>query len=802
MARRPVRSMEALTIGAIQTDPARAKADLKRIKPGRGYALGVAKVINIDYEEMYVTLRVEIGDGDDFVRVPVPLTWPGAGARHFMGAMPMTGDHCIIGWMPQESGRDKTKTPVILAWVVPGVWPGREWTTTAGFPLEELDTGIGPEAEMVRGTFDRIRHKLRHLHPGNIVASSGQGADLVLDEGVTLANRRGNEIRLRDQDQAFIVRSLQQFHAGAGFRVYSGMVQRDAQLLATTMVSDGQEWDSNYQSAAGEPVREDQLPSDTANPAGALSPARVLARSRQEDGSLGRPVLDIDPFLDPYDFLKRGGFINDAGFVLNHNWEADASYGGKNILRVASQGTSNAALDPDLPTLTEWRLEVNHTADGRLPVTEQTDLFDADRLPDTSPDAAGNNGIPSNMPFIEFVMGSVVGNDPYSQTGRGKYGVPIIPRIFDGDEMNPRLEAAKLVDVESSVEAPDPMGKHAASLFRLSPPINEAPDTFWAVNKDGQLMAHLGGPKAEFSVEAALRGGLKLGIGGAFQLLMNGGLHLGTNSTKSVRLESSKGPVVIFGGGAEGGSEALGERLGETDGGEQNMPSVDIQAGTNARIQAKKRVLVKADSAEVNATKSVVFGHEQVQVATGNRLDMSCKVQSLTVNGKSQESFGGPKDQDRTTGALHERTYSPNQPGLTCEEVLFSLGHQKKQFRNGNHEIDILIGDMLHSMEAGKYRVEAAGSSLTVELDGIDGRAPAGNVSLEAGAQANITGSASASLRATGGPATVKSSSSVILSAPLYGPDSGPILCAGSLEPFTNLPYATWGMGARAHLIG
>ena len=80
-----------------------------------------------------------------------------------------------------------------------------------------------------------------------MAGSSSQGSDLVLNESVLLSNRRSNEIVLRDQDQAIVMRSLQQFHAMSGARVYGGMVQRDARSLPKEMFSDGIKWDSSIQ---------------------------------------------------------------------------------------------------------------------------------------------------------------------------------------------------------------------------------------------------------------------------------------------------------------------------------------------------------------------------------------------------------------------------------------------------------------------------------------------------------------------------------------------------------------------------
>lgn len=795
--RRPVHALTSLHRGAILTDPVKIQKDLERMHPDRSGGLGVARVVNLDYEEFFVTLRTVSGTEQQFERVPVPLTFPGVGCRHFFGAMPEIGDYCIVGWMPQESTeRDNgTRTPVILSWVVPGVWPGKEWVTSAAFTEEEHAASSGREREPLRGAYERIRHKLRHIQPGNIVASSSQGSDLVLDEGVTLANRRGNEIRLRDQDQALVVRSLQQFHAMAGARVYSGMVQRDATFLPTTMFSDGKEWDGARQTLGGDPIRQDLLP-PSPEPDGLLTPAGPLGRAFVEAG-LTEPFIQLPEYLDPFVFLKNGGYIDEDGMAVDNRHQADAVYGGKSIFRVAAQGTNNAVLAADTPTFTEYRIEVAHTSDGRLPVTDQTDMFDAERLPPSDPDTPGSS---PNVPYIEWVLGSVVGNDPFSVRGRREYGLPLVAEVFDGTGgVSPRISPARV----STSGSATPVGEHAATLFRITPIGGKSAPTWWSVNKKGQVRAHLAGPPGESSLDLVLAGGLRLAIGGELSLQMRGGIHLGTQSKNSLRLRSEQGPVVIYGGGSDQDTESTMERLTGSNGGEGTTPSVDIHARTNARLRAEKKVLVKGQAVELNASSVQVNGHNEIALVSAKRITQSAEVVTVAVAGKRQDSFTGPKMLLPTNGALHERTYTPLFPGMTCEEVVYNMGDRKERFNLGSHETTVLIGNMTHQTLLGTFTARAMTSQLGLGPTGITGVALAGNVSLAATAgAAMMTATAGVILQATAGPAVVRSSSMVYLGAPPTGTDIGPVLCAGTREPFTNLPFATWGLGAKTVIVG
>lgn len=784
-----------LTRGELRASTQKAQADLKRGQPDLNYGLGVCKVVNIDYTAFLVTLRTVLGTSKVFERIPVPLTFPGAGARHFFGALPEIGDYCVVGWAPQESTDPAggTKHPIILSWVVPGMLAGQEWLTLSETEADEHEMGPGERAYYA-GAYDRIRHKLRHMRPGNIVASSSQGSDLVLDEGVTLANRRGNEIRLRDQDQAFIVRSVQQVHAMAGARIYAGMVQRDATFLPAMMVSDGKLWDGGRQSTAKVPVHAANLPPDT-NPPGFLTPAKTLQRAPQSAGGVGRDLLGEEEYLDPYIFLRQGGFINDDGFATDDKYRASASYGGKSIYRVMSQNSKNATTQANAPTLTEYRLEITHTSDGQLPVTEQTDGFDADRLPEKDQTQA-SKGLPRNAPFIEWVMGSVVGNDPFTPEGRKKYGLPLVATIFDEGAPNPRLEPAVIASEGSGV-TPTPLKDQLATLFRMTPPVGEGDSTgsFWGLNKQGQMRAYLGGDPTGNSLEAWLAGGLKLGLGGRFEFLNNGGLSLGTKGKNSFQLTSEDGGVRIYGGGPLQSEEGLIESSLGTGRGASDVPSLELEAKTNMRLKAERQILAKAGEFIVNANKTRLMGHESMELQA-RRTAVTTDTLYQSVSAKAVETYMGPQYAMPSNFPLHERVYAPTIPGV-AERVRYGLGASREEiFEAGSHSTHVRIGDMSYKLDAGKWKAEAVTASLEMGVNGIDGRARTGNVSLRAEAGAvSMSGLTAAELVAQAGTATVRGLTGVNLSSPGASTDIGPVLAAGTREPFTNLPFATWGLG-------
>ena len=804
--RRPVSALGSLHHGEIINEPTFIKKKLDERNPDKGGNLGfgVCRVVNIDYEEHYVTLRTVIGTEQEFERVPAAMTYPGAGARHFFGAMPEVGDYCVVGWLPQESAEPHggTATPMILSWIIPGVWPGRDWLTTAAFTEDEHSSKSSRDREEIHGVFDQIRHKLRHIQPGNILASSSQGSDLVLDESATLSNRRGNEFILRDEDQAVITRALQQFTALAGTRVYSGMVQRDALRLPTTMFSDGYRWDGDVQAIGGTVLGEESLPVHGTAPAGYLLPDSVFHRTFDSEGKLNQALYSKPDYLDPYVFLRNGGYIDEDGIAVDSKHLNDAVYGGKNIFRVSQGSDANATLNPGASTLTEHRVELAHTSDGRLPVTEQTDGFDAERLPDGDPDTP--RGADGKALFIEYVMGSVVGNDPFSGKGRKQYAMPLVAQVFDSmGGLSPRIEAARVAP--PGKPGGTPLGEHAATLFRLTPPVGGLAPSWWSMNKKGQVKLVISGPPTEFGLDVAISGGMRLAVGGGLELMLKGGIHFSTLSKASLRMRSEQGPVLIYGGGTDRSEESTMERVQGSNGGDKYTPSVDVHAQTNMRLRAEKRILLKGQQVEVSAKSVKVMAYDEFELSSSKQVTVSSEDIKFATSGKRTDNFTGPKQLIPTNGALHERNYTPNYPGVVAEEVTYEMGDRNETFNLGNHKTSIVIGNMTYQTLAGTWK--AAGgpggvNQMSLGPSGLQGTVPVGNIALNATAGAiSMVASVSVLIQSNGGPAVIRSSSSVALGAMVTGPDVGPIITAGSLEPFTGKPFLTWGMGAKAHLI-
>jgi hypothetical protein len=782
----------AVSSGEMRGDLKENPAHAQSANRGDGhYALKIATVLRIDYKKMEIALLMQ--QGESVAREAVPLTLPGAGNRHFFGAMPEPGDLCVVGFGIKTEGNSR---PFIVSWLVPGALAGYDWLPTQPYGPEEF--GLSPKLRsQLEGVADRVRHKLQALDPGNIIASSAQGSDVVLDESVTIANRRGNELILRDQDQAIIFRSLQQFHAGAGFRQYSGMVQRDANLLPTQMFSSDKFWAAPRQTdTSGDTALTENELGPSPYSEGFLTPDAVFQRN--EDGTLQSGMV-FSSDIDPYDFLQRGLFITAQGYIRT-NGTTNAIYGGKPMYRVSTGGTNSTA-DTSQGTFTEHRIELAHTADGTLPVTEQTDGFDADRLPSGSPQDVDPLGASSNTPFIQQVLGTVVGNDPYTEKGQELYGVPLRPVIFDGDIPSPGMVSGMGSPIES----------HAASLFSVRPPLTaNAQPTFWSVAKTGTLMASLSGPGDTWSAEIAALAGIKIGVGAvpdgrAVLLNADGAIVLhstaGDNAANlGVDISSDKGAVRIFAGGstAVGGIAARQAPSGEGEGG---LPGLILESATNVLVKASKTLTLSATRLDLSNIQELnVNANTALNFQSGDGISHSSASYQQAVMGKAEWTFSGPKNGLPTNGALREVGFTGNPAtgfvGGTADKYRLLYGDRHERLTAGNHTTQVLVGTQTYSVGAGIFKVDAAGSIMTLGADGFSVVSPL-TAKINAAAAITITAGAAVGITASAFNVTAPAVAFIGPHAP-----PGGVLTDGCINPLTGTPFVGSGtLGALSFRI-
>jgi len=765
------------------------------------YALSIARVIRCDHTKHQVALQILQGENDVFEWTAIPNTCPVAGNRTFIGSMPEAGDVCIVGWLASES-----KQPVILTWLPSGVSSGMEWLPVQDFLPAEADMNPKTLAHF-EGIYSRYRMKHIPVRPGTIVLSSSAGSDIILDEGVFITNRRANEIRLRDADQAIVFRSLQQFHAMGGARVYGGMVQRDAKLLPRRMFSDGIDWTAKtQQDENGNPLTTAQLGSSAIG-TDELTPHPAFFRADVSQPFTNSGVVLRDN-ADPYVFLNRGLFIGSDGIALNGSKvRSSAEYGGKPYFRVSIDpdpegGTppSNGAINQDgaeSDTLTEYRIELDHSWDGTLPVTEQTDGFDADRLPS---DSVGSNATSAGGPFIQWVLGSVVGNDPFTNQGSQLYGLPLTPKIFDADgTVAPRLESGIGVA----------LGEHAASLMRVDPPIADPsvlPPMFSSVTKDGRVRAFLGGPQNEDSLELACNGGIHVQSNGALKfdaptvaLNFRNGDPL---ENWAFKLESETGGILIKASApTTRGSFSTRDTQNSLE--ENQLPSISIES-PNGNVQMTAARTAKVSGANAiyltDTNEVLIQSKQQINMLTDKAL-LQTTTRDKTIMGRETQLYSGPKNFLPTNAPFREvkfiGTPLTGHAGGTTDEYKLLFGDRDESIRVGDHSTTVLIGNMTYQTRVGTLTNRAGLNSIQVSTSGGITMTSVTTTSMTSTLSTTVSALASITIKAVG---RAKLSG---LNTTLGGiGKTGRIISSADRDPLTNRRLGTLGLGSPGHRLG
>lgn len=726
-------------------------------------ALEIGVVTFVDASAMTVSVRAL---STNFQHTPIPITAGAAGRRHFMGALPEVGDLCVLGWAHQQSG--VSRQPVILSWVIPSVMAGHDW-----LPMQEHapdDWSYTPK-DRVRweSVADRYRHKLRHMRPGDVVASSSKGADLVLTESAQLLNRRGNEVILRDQDQALVVRSLQQFHAGAGFRTYYGMIQRDAYMLPSFTVTDGIDWSADRQlDDDGNPLPSYSLPRNTR---GLYVPNPVFNAG-----------LQMGDNINPSEILQNA-LIIDADGRVTATTTSDAVAGGKAIVRLGSDGR-NPAADAASPAFTEYRIELNHTSDGSLPVTEQTDGFDADRLPDSSQRDGFSPS--SKRPFVEWVMGTYVGNDPFSLTGKGQYGVPLAPSVLSPDgTFNPGFRTNR------------PVLEQAAVMLRVTNPFNTTQEAFWSITKNGALKASF--QTQEVFSQYGASGFGRNGDGTSWDVDANGLVRirsrLGDNTyNRGIELRSDNGAVYIYGGASETGSVPANT----------NNPGLTLQSPRDVLIQSSRTIRLSSPNLVFENLSAVKYDASSTfRVNAGETVDFVTKNYNLMTSGRATETFSGPKDGDASNLPLRQTQFvtstSLGFQGGVVDDYRVVKGDRRETFEDGSHTTLTEQGTLTYESEDGRVVVVAGdnesewssedGHSTVIKTGDYTVQASNGKVTLKASGNARLESDQTATV--SGNTVTLRAGSG----------GTGGIVSGSDLDPLTGQSLSSLGMGSSGHRL-
>jgi len=381
--------------------------------------------------------------------------------------------------------------------------------------------------------------------------------------------------------------------------------------------------------------------------------------------------------------------------------------GGKPMYRVSSNLGGNATPVAGVPTFTEYRVEVAHTSTGVLPVTEQTDGIDIDRLLTSPPvEQEGTTGgnekgttdpslLNPNSPMIEFVLGTAIGNDPYYKPT--EYGLPLVAKVTS--ESGTRETVIRAYDPDS-----DTLQDQLAFLIRSRDPEDPSKESFIALSKGGAWLTSFQGQGSKVAQEN-LRTGKQSFYGtdadGQSRVLQaDGAISMQASSGRQsdnvgVEIKSEAGAVEIYGGGPN----TAGAADGSTN---PNSPSnskmaLKLESANGTQIQAAEQVKVAAP--EINLTENKVTNvsaSSAFNVNAGDTISMTSKSMGMTINGAAEYVFGGPLDGLFTNGPTRTTSFTGSPAtgslGGVVDKYTLTFGGRSTTFRLGRDSQTINVG--------------------------------------------------------------------------------------------------------------
>jgi len=256
------------------------------------------------------------------------------------------------------------------------------------------------------------------------------------------------------------------------------------------------------------------------------------------------------------------------------------------------------------------------------------------------------------------VLGSVVGNDPFSAQGRPLYGKPLLARVFDdAGAIEPVLESAIGANVS----------EHAATLLRLDPPVdpNYLP-TFASFTKDGRLKAYVSGPPTENSIEIATSGGIKVRAGGALDLRTGSPLIIEAPSGDAKDnfgfcFTSPTGAICLTAGAATTRGSVTARTAPEAFE-ENTLPGIIVEAPTTSvNITAGRNVKISAGGqTRIENSQDVVISPQNTVSITTDKVSQQSTSVDKTVLAKETTLYSGPKNFNPANAPLRSVTFGAN----------------------------------------------------------------------------------------------------------------------------------------------
>lgn len=677
--------------------------------------LWVGRVVHVDTETMVCSVRLETGTAGERHDVPIPAS-AGGGPRSWAGTMLEQGSKVLLGWKQYDQRAFK---PYIISVLTVGTYSAREYEPFSTIDPSDLDLIKNEDPSLLddpRQVLEPVRIKSRKGYSGDFIASSSGGSDFILDKDVYLTNAYGNEIHIRSSDQTIVTQTVNEYVNNAAGYYRRGLIKRNAFNLLPDLFISGE---------------------TTLGRAGGQDVESFLGTKTHDE--LNRVYVDQVPVNSPaYDKLLEFGLINSQGFpTFNNNPYSDSindpyypfvtTSDGQRISYIVHGEHNNSFSQTDV-CYVEDRVDLRHTSDGIQTVTEDGDGFQID------------NVSPS---YIEDVKGTVVGNDPHSEAGRGLYKRILKMDIFNNPEQGGPSTGPRFEPIDTITDQYEADTKALARLFRIQSPTSSNQFVF-GVSKEGKVSLHVpktqvGGPTERGqSADVNLMGLLKAIIGvdektrKSIDLTTQGGISLNIGAFK----ETPDGPSVSIDMTVAGkirtnftdptGRENL---IGGNDFRSVSGTVFDVVSGGHIRNVGGTDV-----TEATSITHNAGAGGLKTKVAGDY---------GMTVLGQTNESYAQPRT---STFALSDS--KTILAGIDSTTILAGsinrnvvAGSMSDAVGTGNHSTTVGTGNHSITVGTGNHSVAVGAGNLSLSVG-------AGNASLASGVSTSIIGGVTASISA------------------------------------------------------
>lgn len=630
------------------------------------YGLKLGIITRVDEVNMKADVKILTGGGDRF---EVDITQAMAGPRSFWGGVPEENSLVLLGYRRRHKNLQEA---IILGYFSVANRSGLRFD-----PVSPDDPSVMDEE--AADLFGRaVRRKRLKLRPGDVGGMSSDGAEFVLSKDVRMVNRAGDLFELRDAERTLVMQSIHRVDSVAGVYKLSGPTRRGAFWLPEDIFQEGK------------------------------IPPEFSGLDELQNAGPG-----VEPG-GPYKFVNQDGIpldvINDA------NEFPPVTYA--NGRRYFYAGTMPAANVEDVTVgaeaFTEDRLEMSHTTDMSQEVRDEIDGFQMDR----------------RQVYIERVLGTVVGNDPFTTMGQRQYGRVLKPKIFEDFFQTSKAKfTLEEVDRNPLQRDTDVLTSAGAALFKLVRP--NPPDGEFAVsvNKQGKLFMHI--PASTTDKYSSGENGVSAEINadGAIKA------RFGASQPSRVSMHLTLDGGIV----AEIGSMASGA-------------SVDI------RYRGAFQMRYEGTDSDGIAFNESVVGHRQAAV-TGNSLEQVNGSKTTSVSGGyimeadnvNVNSFGGYTGNYGSYNVLVAGKTQYNHALAVLENIVM-----------GGKISTILAGGLVQNVMSGAMTYNVMGGATT-----FNNAAGAYAVSVGAGAISITTGSGAIAITTGAGAMSLAASGAVSITAGL-----------------------------------